>query len=147
MLKGKHSLRCLIATALFYPGINLACYLYLNVYFELEQSSNLITLQAFAQLLFIILLIHTPLVLIGGYAGMRQKSIKNPCKANLMSRSVPQQPFYNSYYFSMFVGGILPFGAVLIELSFVMTSLWKHSFNYLFLFLHISFIILILTCA
>jgi transmembrane 9 superfamily protein 2/4 len=49
--------------------------------------------------------------------------------------------------FSVLVGGILPFGAVFIELFFILTSMWLHQFYYLFGFLCLVFVILIITCA
>ena len=48
--------------------------------------------------------------------------------------------------FSCLVGGILPFGAVFIELFFILTSIWLHKFYYIFGFLTLVFAILIVTC-
>lgn len=48
---------------------------------------------------------------------------------------------------SILMGGILPFGAIFIELFFILSSIWLHKFYYLFGFLFIVFVILILTCA
>jgi len=45
------------------------------------------------------------------------------------------------------MGGILPFGAVFIELFFILTAIWGNTFYYIFGFLSIVFVILILTCA
>ncbi len=49
--------------------------------------------------------------------------------------------------FSILMGGVLPFGAILIELFFIWSSIWLHQFYYLFGFLFLVFIILIITCA
>ena len=49
--------------------------------------------------------------------------------------------------FFVLVGGILPFGAVFIELFFILTSIWLQQFYYIFGFLALVFIILIVTCA
>jgi len=48
---------------------------------------------------------------------------------------------------SILIGGILPFGAVFIELFFILTSIWLHQFYSIFGFLFIVFVILIITCA
>jgi hypothetical protein len=48
---------------------------------------------------------------------------------------------------SILMGGILPFGAVFIELFFIMSSIWLHRYYYLFGFLFIVFLILVITCA
>ena len=49
--------------------------------------------------------------------------------------------------FAVLVGGILPFGAVFIELFFILSSIWLHQFYYVFGFLLLVFIILVITCA
>jgi Endomembrane protein 70 len=54
---------------------------------------------------------------------------------------------FSAQVFSVLIGGILPFGAVFIELFFILTSMWLHQFYYLFGFLCLVFIILIITCA
>ena len=57
------------------------------------------------------------------------------------------QAWYMNPAFSVLIGGILPFGAVFIELFFILTSMWLHQFYYLFGFLCLVFVILIITCA
>ncbi len=43
--------------------------------------------------------------------------------------------------------GVLPFGAVLVELVFVMTALWEQQLYYIFGFLMSVMLILTVTCA
>ena len=45
------------------------------------------------------------------------------------------------------IGGILPFGAVFVELVFILTSLWLDKYYYFFGFLLLVFAILLVTCA
>jgi len=54
---------------------------------------------------------------------------------------------YMQPHFSILVGGVLPFGAVFIEIFFIMSSVWLHQFYYAFVFLFIVFCILAITCA
>merc|ERR1719198_653715 len=49
--------------------------------------------------------------------------------------------------FTMLIGGILPFGAVFIELFFIMSSVWLQHFYYVFGFLAIVVLILLITCS
>jgi transmembrane 9 superfamily protein 2/4 len=45
------------------------------------------------------------------------------------------------------IGGILPFGAVSVELYFIMSALWLHQIYYIFGFLFLVLIVLVATCA
>ena len=45
------------------------------------------------------------------------------------------------------MGGILPFGAVFVELFFIVSSIWLHRFYYMFGFLALVVLILVITCA
>ena len=49
--------------------------------------------------------------------------------------------------FAILVGGVLPFGAVFIELFFILSSIWLHQYYYVFGFLMVVLLILIVTCA
>lgn len=42
------------------------------------------------------------------------------------TRHVPEQMWYTHPAFAIALGGILPFGAVCIELFFIMSALWMH---------------------
>ncbi|GJN04208.1 hypothetical protein PR202_ga21733 [Eleusine coracana subsp. coracana] len=88
-----------------------------------------------------------PLVFVGSYLGFKQPAIEAPVKTNKIPRQIPEQAWYMNPAFTILIGGILPFGAVFIELFFILTSIWLHQFYYIFGFLFLVFIILIVTCA
>jgi transmembrane 9 superfamily protein 2/4 len=81
------------------------------------------------------------------YYGYKRDVIEVPCKVNQIPRQVPPQVWYQGPLVSVLMGGVLPFGAIFIELFFILSSLWLHQFYYLFPFLFLVFIILIVTCA
>lgn len=72
---------------------------------------------------------------------------QDPVRTNKIPRQVPPQPSYLHPVLSVLVGGVLPFGAVFIELFFLMSSMWQNQFYYLFGFLALVALILVATCA
>lgn len=93
------------------------------------------------------LLISLPLSVVGAYFGFRKPRIEHPVRTNQIPRQIPDQPFYLRPVPSIFMGGILPFGAIFIELYFVMNSIWFHRIYYGIGFLFLVFVVLILTCS
>ena len=65
------------------------------------------------------LLVCAPLVAVGSFYGFKGEEIKHPVRINNIPRQIPPQPWYLHPVPSVLVGGILPFGAVFIELFFI----------------------------
>ena len=57
------------------------------------------------------------------------------------------QVWYTHPVFSIALGGVLPFGAVCIELFFIMSAMWLHQVYLVFGFLFVVLLILVATCA
>ena len=68
-------------------------------------------------------------------------------KTKQIPRVVPPQKWYSHAVFAVAFGGVLPFGAVCIELFFIMSALWLHQIYYVFGFLVAVLLILTATCA
>lgn len=136
-----------VRTALTYPGIVSAIFLTLNFLGWGQKSSGAAPFGTLLALIFLWFGISVPLTFIGSYFGYRRSVDEEPVRTNKIPRQVPEQPWYMHPLFSVLVGGILPFGAVFIELFFILTSMWMHQFYYLFGFLALVFIILVITCA
>ena len=70
-----------------------------------------------------------------------------PVRTNQIPRAIPQQQWYLHPAISCALGGILPFGAVSVELYFIMSALWLHQIYYIFGFLFLVMLVLVVTCA
>jgi len=137
-----------IVTALFFPGITFVVFFILNLFVWGERSSGAVPFGTLVALLVLWLGISVPLVYLGSYFAFKKPAFEPPVKVNEIPRVSCLEPrCYTRPTFSILVGGILPFGAVFIEIFFIMSSVWLHQFYYVFGFLFIVFVILIITCA
>jgi transmembrane 9 superfamily protein 2/4 len=93
------------------------------------------------------LAVALPLTFAGALAGYRAPTPDPPCRVNRIPRQVPPQPLYLAPPLTAALGGLLPFGAVFIELFFAMTSIWQDRFYYLFGFLLLAAAVLAITSA
>ncbi|XP_051130961.1 transmembrane 9 superfamily member 9-like [Andrographis paniculata] len=147
MFKGTEWKKITLQTAFMFPGIVFAIFFVLNALIWGEESSGAVPFGTMFALVLLWFGISVPLVFVGSYVGFRRPVIEDPVKTNKIPRQIPEQTWYMNPIFSILIGGILPFGAVFIELFFILTSIWLHQFYYIFGFLFLVFIILIVTCA
>lgn len=119
----------------------------LNLLIWGQKSSGAVPFGTLFALCFLWFGISVPLVFVGSYFGYKKPAAEEPVRTNKIPRQIPEQPWYMNPVFSCLVGGVLPFGAVFIELFFILTSMWLHQFYYLFGFLALVFVILLITCA
>jgi transmembrane 9 superfamily member 2/4 len=147
MFNGKNWKYNTVLTAVLYPGGLFGVFFILNLVLWSKASSQAVPFGTLFALLVLWFGISVPLVFLGSYFGFKAPQIEHPVRTNQIARQVPEQVWYLSSLFSILVGGILPFGAVFIELFFIMSALWLHQIYYVFGFLFIVLIILVATCA
>ena len=146
--KGKAWQQCTLLTAMFFPGVCFVIFFVLNLFVWGEGSVRAVP---FGSMLAVVALwfgISVPLVFLGAYLGYRKDPVEIPVKTTSnIPRPIPEQPWYMSTLVTTLVGGVLPFGAVFVELFFILSSLWLDQFYYVFGFLLLVWVILIITCA
>ncbi|KAK4757773.1 hypothetical protein SAY87_019074 [Trapa incisa] len=147
MFKGTEWKRIALRTALMFPAIAFAIFFVLNALIWGQKSSGAVPFGTMFALVFLWFGISVPLVFVGSYIGSKKPAVEDPVKTNKIPRQIPEQAWYMNPAFSVLIGGILPFGAVFIELFFILTSIWLNQFYYIFGFLFLVFIILVITCA
>ncbi|KAL6052447.1 Transmembrane 9 superfamily member [Balamuthia mandrillaris] len=147
MFKGKAWKKTTLLTAFMYPGINFMIFFILNMVLKGEHSSGGVSFLVLLELFALWFGVSIPLTFFGAYFGFKKPVPEPPVRVNQIPRQIPDQVWYMRPVFSILMGGILPFGAIFIELFFILSSIWLHQFYFLFSFLFIVFFILILTCA
>ncbi|KAH7561235.1 hypothetical protein ACOSQ2_016349 [Xanthoceras sorbifolium] len=100
----------------------------------------------------VILLIYTflcvPLLALGGVIGYQYRSeFQAPCATKKIPREIPPLTWYQKTPCHMFLGGLLSFSAIALELHHLYASLWGYKICTLPSILFVMFIILILLTA
>lgn len=147
MFKGTEWKKITLKTAIMFPAVCFTIFFVLNALIWGEESSGAVPFGTMFALVLLWFGISVPLVFVGSYIGFKKPAIEGPVKTNKIPRQIPDQAWYMNPIFSVLIGGILPFGAVFIELFFILTSIWLQQFYYIFGFLFIVFIILLVTCV
>lgn len=75
---------------------------------------------------------------------MMQQPIKLPCHVHQVPNLMPIQPWYLSKKYLYFFTGFIPFCAIVVELFYLLASIWRHYYYNLFGFLLVSLILLCL---
>ncbi|KAK9249571.1 Endomembrane protein 70-domain-containing protein [Lipomyces tetrasporus] len=136
-----------IATPLLVPGIVFLTFFFLNFFLIASESSGAVPLGTMVALIAIWFVISVPLSAAGSYFGFKMPAIEAPVRTNQIPRQIPEQPMYLRWVPSMLLAGILPFGAIFVELYFIMNSIWFHKVYYMFGFLFLCYVIMVITCA
>jgi len=147
MFKGKAWKRNTFLTAFSFSGSLLTVVAGINVALSTSKSSLAIPFTSLLLLVGLWLGVCAPLVAVGAYFGFRAEEIKHPVRVNNIPRQIPAQPWYLHPIPSILVGGILPFGAIFIELYFIMSAIWLGQVYAVFGFLFVVLIITAITCA
>eukprot|EP01098_Paradermamoeba_levis_P009040 TRINITY_DN3742_c0_g2_i1.p1 TRINITY_DN3742_c0_g2~~TRINITY_DN3742_c0_g2_i1.p1 ORF type:complete len:685 (-),score=261.88 TRINITY_DN3742_c0_g2_i1:103-1932(-) len=134
-------------TALLVQGIVFLIFFILDSIMAAHKSSGHIPAKVLMLLLAIWICVATPLVFFGSFLAFRAPTIDIPTKTNLIPRDIPPQPWYNNALVCVFLGGVLPFSAIFIELYFIMSSIWLDQIYYLFGFLTLVFLVLVIACS
>ncbi|EMR09377.1 hypothetical protein PNEG_02325 [Pneumocystis murina B123] len=146
-LGGEFWLKNAIFAPIFIPGIVFFIFFLLNLVLISAHSSGVVPLKTMFVIVTLWFLVSMPLSIAGSFFGFRTKSFSHPVKTNQIPRQIPSQASYMKFLPSFFIGGILPFGAIFVELYFVLNSIWFSNIYYIFGFLFICYIIMVLTCS
>ncbi|KAI8618917.1 endosomal P24A protein [Chytriomyces sp. MP71] len=147
MFGGQSWKKNVMLSAFMFPGIIFGIFIILNFFLVGAHSSGAVPFLTILMVFSLWILISAPLCFLGAYFGFKQPKIEYPVRVNQIPRQIPEQVFYLKPLVVVLMGGILPFGAIFIELYFIMNSIWFHKVYYVFGFLFLVFLILIITCS
>mmetsp|Transcript_16421 Transcript_16421/g.29447 ORF Transcript_16421/g.29447 Transcript_16421/m.29447 type:complete len:770 (+) Transcript_16421:95-2404(+) len=136
-----------IMTATALPGVFVCMFTLLNLFLSFAGAATAVSFLTILVLFLLWVCISAPLVFAGAFIGLKATSIDVPTKTNQIARIIPEAPWHMNGIVTMFMGGILPFGSVCIELAFIMSALWLHQIYYVMGFLLAVLGILAATCA
>ena len=145
--KGKAWQKATTVMALGFPGVSFCVFFVMNIVALSQGSSDAVPFTTMLVLLVLWFGISSPLVFFGAYFGYKQEAIEFPVGTSSIPRQIPDQPWFMGIPFTLLVGGILPFGACFFELYFILSSVWRGQYYYVFGFLLLVCIILLVTCA
>ncbi|KAJ5087071.1 hypothetical protein NUU61_008378 [Penicillium alfredii] len=139
--------RNIIMTPLLIPGFIFGVFFLLNLFVWAKGSSGAVPFGTMVSLILIWFVISMPLSVGGSWIGFKQSALEGPTKTNQIPRQVPPMSGSLRTIPSILLTGILPFGAIFVELYFIMTSLWTSKIYYMFGFLFLCYGLMIITSA
>ena len=134
-------------TPLLVPGIVFGSCFLLDLFLWAKQSSGAVPFTTMIVIIGIWFVISVPLSFAGSWLGFRAPLIDAPVRTNQIPRQIPPMTTYLKPVPSMLLVGILPFGAIFVELYFIMNSIWFSKIYYMFGFLFLCYFLMIITCA
>jgi transmembrane 9 superfamily protein 2/4 len=146
-MQGDRWKMCIILTPLLVPGIVFSIFFLLDLFLWAKESSGAVPFTTMLVIILIWFLISVPLSFAGSWLGFRAPTIEPPVRTNQIPRQIPPVTTYLKPIPSMLIVGLLPFGAIFVELYFIMSSIWFSKIYYMFGFLFLCYGLMIMTCA
>ncbi|KAK9480030.1 hypothetical protein V1514DRAFT_227843 [Lipomyces japonicus] len=145
--KGEKWLKHALRTSGLVPGALFGFVLVLSFISWGQSSSSAIPFWTLVLLIIMWLFVLVPLVILGAWHGFKRPVIEPPTRIKQIPRQIPVAPWYMVTWFAVGLGGLIPFAVVLIELLFILKSVWqdKTGYYYMYGFVAVTFVIEIVT--
>ncbi|KAI1328357.1 endomembrane protein EMP70 [Xylariaceae sp. FL0255] len=135
------------STPVLVPGIVFGTFFFLNLFLWANGAAGAVPFTTMLVIIGIWFIISVPLSVAGSFIGFRASAVEPPVRTNQIPRQIPPATTYLKPIPSMLLVGILPFGAIFVELYFIMSSIWFSKIYYMFGFLFLCYGLMIITCA
>uniref|UniRef100_A0A0R3WMY6 Transmembrane 9 superfamily member n=1 Tax=Hydatigena taeniaeformis TaxID=6205 RepID=A0A0R3WMY6_HYDTA len=150
-LGGKNWIRQLFVGSLLMPTLVVIIALGINTLALFYQTSRVLPFITMLAVFAIIVFVILPLNLVGTVLGRNigrsaSTGMANPCRVNSVPRPIPSSKWFTKPLIISFIGGVLPFGSIFIEMYFIFTSFWAYKVYYVYGFtLLVVFILIVVT--
>ncbi|OSS44259.1 hypothetical protein B5807_11062 [Epicoccum nigrum] len=138
---------CFFYTPFALPAVVFTTFFLLNLFVWGRGASGAVPFTTMLAIVVIWFIISVPLSFAGSWVGFKQPETEPPVRTNQIPRQIPPAGGYLRPLPSMALAGVLPFGAIFVELYFIMNSIWFNKVYYMFGFLFICFGLMIITSA
>lgn len=140
--------RSVLLTGILYLGPLLFTVFILNIVAISFGATAALPLGTIVVILLLYALVAMPLLALGGMIGYRLSSeFQAPSVTKRVAREIPSLTWYMKTPGQMFIGGLLPFSAIVLELHHLYASMWGYKIFTLSGILFITFIILVVLTA
>jgi len=145
---GKRWAWVVILLMVLYPFIFAGVVLYMDFVAVAHYSIRAIRFTTMLQVSSIYLFVGVPFTFFGSILGRNTASdFVAPCRTKVAPREIPDAPWYLSAPFQILVSGFLPFSSIFVELFYIYSSIWGHSYYGLYGILVVVFGLLLLVSA
>ncbi|CDI96724.1 Transmembrane 9 superfamily [Echinococcus multilocularis] len=153
-LGGKNWILQLFLGSLLMPTLVVIIALGINTLALFYQTSRVLPFLTMLAVFAIIVFVILPLNLVGTVLGRNvgrsigtgASGMANPCRVNSVPRPIPASKWFTKPLAISFIGGVLPFGSIFIEMYFIFTSFWAYKVYYVYGFtLLVIFILIVVT--
>ncbi|CBK25367.2 uncharacterized protein [Blastocystis hominis] len=144
---GKKRRSVIIFVGVLLPATIAGVTLVMNIMWFFVGSPQFIHLTSILKLILLWFCVSLPLVYLGSLLGYRLSKYHMPVRTNHIERQIPTQPWYLRPWLTCFVGGCIPFGAIFLEVYFLMSSVMSHQMYVVFGFLLAIFVLMLITTA
>lgn len=137
----------IMLTPILVPAIVFGAFFLLDLFLWAKESSGAVPFTTMLVIVAIWFIISIPLSFAGSWLGFRAPQFEAPVRTNQIPRQIPPVTTYLKPFPSMLIVGLLPFGAIFVELYFIMSSIWFSRIYYMFGFLFLCYGLMIVVCA
>jgi transmembrane 9 superfamily member 3 len=140
---GRRWIKQMFLSAFFLPSLVCGTVFLINFVAIYYHASRAIPFGTMIAITCICLFVILPLTLVGTVLGRNLAGQSNsPCRVNAVPRPIPEKRWFMNPIIISFLGGILPFGSIFIEMYFIFTSFWAYKIYYVYGFMLLVFLIL-----